>query len=157
MIYYIHNILYVIYTHHDSLSISVYSPENEGATSPGEKQTRTLQVRTLQVHTMWCVSGLMLGHIRHITVLDVYTLFTMHTKFMQPPTHITMHTKFMQPPTHIYLFLTSRNMKKMSIFPWMLLLSNAFTRPMYAFRSYLNLGILDRFCHHLNAPCLDRS
>ena len=23
---------------------------------------------------------------------------------------------------------------------------------MYAFRSYLNLGILDRFCHHLNTP-----
>ena len=34
------------------------------------------------------------------------------------------------------------------------LLSNSFTRSMYAFRSYLNLGILDRFCHHFNTPCL---
>ncbi len=32
--------------------------------------------------------------------------------------------------------------------------STVFTRPLYAFRSYLGLGNLDRFCHRLNTPCL---
>ena len=36
-------------------------------------------------------------------------------------------------------------------------LSNAFTRPMYAFRNYLKQGILNRFCLRLNTPCLDKS
>ena len=31
-----------------------------------------------------------------------------------------------------------------------------FTRSMYTLRNYLNRGILDRFCHRLNTPCLDR-
>jgi len=35
-------------------------------------------------------------------------------------------------------------------------LSNFFTRSMYTFRRYLNLGILDRFIHLLNTLCLDR-
>ena len=34
-------------------------------------------------------------------------------------------------------------------------LSTVFTRSLYEFRRYLNLGILDRFCRRLNTPCTD--
>ena len=39
---------------------------------------------------MWCVSGLMPGHI-HYTVLDVYVLSTIHTKYIQAPSRDDTH------------------------------------------------------------------
>ncbi len=39
---------------------------------------------------MWCVPGLMPGHINYAS-LDVYVLFTIHTKYMEAPTRDTTH------------------------------------------------------------------